>query len=171
MAGQNTVQRVPLGALDLLGMKGTGTVSSELLAAIQAGVDLTEFFMFDRMSAKTFQTGVINAQGINMTAGLIVPQGEIWLLTACSATAAALGAGESYTVRMVLARKALVAGTTYEIQETAQVYAPTTMPGFGWNMSFPRMMRAEDGIGIQVDAVTAGTKQFTLAASYYRLEI
>lgn len=77
MAELLSIQSVPAGLLELLGMKGTGINPRTLESAVRATVDARQMFALARLSspADGFNSG---AAGTN--ALLVVPEGQWWIV-------------------------------------------------------------------------------------------
>lgn len=102
----------PQGLVSLLGLRDMGGVPAELLAQVQPGVDLTDFFTVDREGLA--QANTYSAVGNNL--GFTVPPGELWRVHAFGFRSGPLGAGERIGV-----------GTGFTPQLTG-VFVPTSDP-------------------------------------------
>lgn len=170
MAGLGTVQRIPRGFLEMLSMKGTGQLPSELNPNLQAVVDARDLYLADVFDSFTCNTNVAAVTGRfdSATVGRItVPSGELWLLQQMSVTSTDMAAGESYTLRLCLSRANF---STLELSpEQASASGVNSRIGLGWRLETPAILRPADTWGIFITQVTAGAHAFTCNLSYSRL--
>lgn len=77
MADLRSIQRVPIGLLELLGMKGSGTNPNAITSEVRPVVDLAQMYGIRTID----QASAINAAlAIGGTMTITVPQNEHWLL-------------------------------------------------------------------------------------------
>jgi len=77
------VTQYPTGLLDLLRVRDRGQMPADLEAAVQGGIDLTQFYLNNQQLAVTDSIAAPAAVGFNATndAGVLaVPAGEVWFV-------------------------------------------------------------------------------------------
>lgn len=157
MNGRNLIQRVPVGVLDGLGMKGTGELPKQLAETIVGTYDMTCFYHLNQTRSSVNTSAAINALA-DWSCNIIVGNGELWLVT-------------NYTIRILTT---LAAGTSYELVPyffrrsqgslvfnlPARLSATTGQRGAAsvqFAPSAPLIMAPGDGFGVTCVAGTFGT--------------
>jgi len=181
VADRFTIQRVPTGLLDVLGMKTSGDNPSSLAPFVQAGLDLREFYDTQTITWRVFNQGGANgAVGVRTfntgTTPPIVPDGELWVVRNFGMSSVNLAVGESYTIRLGWARN--VFGSNRPLNWWQ--YPPQTFTGtaagvgvnIGWQLPYPLIWMPGDGM-IWENVVFAGVATTNLGGSieYSKYEI
>ena len=82
------INRVPRGLLGLLDAKTSGNTPGTFREDLQPVIDLTDYYETDIPQAVIVETdNAVNTAGFH--AGVVVPDGELWLVYAVSSTVAA----------------------------------------------------------------------------------
>lgn len=152
MAGPTTIQRVPTGLLDMLGMQSTGVGPSEVAQLVQPVVDLGSLYLWDRVRVLTANTP--NIASVNPFASTVTPPtGEQWFVYGISmTTTGVLAAATAFTAAMSINRgvsSLLWQNLMDPISASAgQLWAS----GRIWDT--PIIMRPGDTLGVWVTAIT-----------------
>lgn len=102
MAGEFSIQRPATGLPDLLGMKATGLSPVDLAPMLSATIDITDLYTARRMLYASV-SGNPNLTTINsISRGPQVPFGEMWQVWNIGVETAALGAGISFRLQMLM---------------------------------------------------------------------
>lgn len=120
MANPQTIQRVPSGLLELLGMKGTGQTPPVLASELAGVVDTTQMYLRSVLSSQS----IVNAAAVLATAvDITVPDNQYWILrgayvrlqpaAGCTALAAALQIGNIGTIIPVAWNEFSTFGTNF----------------------------------------------------------
>jgi hypothetical protein len=174
MSGPLTIQRVPRGLLYALAMKGSGDTPTQLRSEVQGSFDLTALYFGDAQRSLTATSPVFNTDSNNDFAALIVPAGELWILTALTLERSNVLAGTNFDMWGFYAR-----GTTGFVQIITD---KATVTGGGAGTSdgicagryglLDIVLYPNDRIGVAVRNGTWGAaQQATAALDFYRLEI
>jgi hypothetical protein len=156
MADRLTIQRLPTGLLDILGMQSTGDTPHSLEQSVSATLDTTELYLMDRFARRIEQTAVIAAAGTFIaglpTATPLGPQpGEQWMLYGVTVTSTALAAATNISYVFSLSRTSL-GGTQY--LSSKQSVANPDVFGQGQLWERPMILRPGDQLGIAATLVT-----------------
>lgn len=166
MADRFTIQRVPRGVLELLGLRGSGDLPHDMAQEIRATIDIGPFYGFDLLRTPSSLTAAI-ANGWNTTTALTVPAGEIWVPSNISVE---LGSGVGAAAQVWLGYKRLQdntgpnrsfgQGITLAASQTAQL---------GLSIAFGQLILASgDSVGVRATGVAATVSSF-ICLDYYRL--
>lgn len=171
MAGRLDVQRFPFGALDLLGLKGSGEMPTELEPQLRGNIDLTQFYLNSLRARIVSTTAVVNAPGWFPVAGGPVPATEIWAVVNVTVfpTPALLGAGEAYTFSPCYSRSSIDAPNVLPIIATGA--GVTSKPVAGYQLDSPVFLFPNFTWGVWAHTVTAGASTFTCSLDYFKLSI
>jgi len=87
MAGPSTIQRVPGGLLDLLGMQSSGALPGEVQSAVQAAINLEKYYLWQRQEIVYQALGslLVGDVGVFTFPAWTVPPNQVWLLRNTSA--------------------------------------------------------------------------------------
>lgn len=170
MAGPFTIQRVPKGLLDLLNMKGSGLLPQDLGPNILGTLELLELYAQEKFVSARTATATANLNGFWAISGTTgVPDGEIWLLTALTASSSNMAAGETYRLCLGISRAGFA---TLELLGEYQTASGVTQRiGIGHEFQPFTVLQPRDSIGVYVSDITAGAHAFSIDYSYYRLLI
>jgi len=152
MADRLTIQRLPTGLLDILGMQSTGDTPHSLEQSVSATLDTTELYLMDRFARRIEQCAVIAATG-TFIAGLPVASplgpspGEQWMLYGITVTSTPLVAATAVTYVFSLSRTSL-GGTQY--LSSQQTVTNPNLFGQGQLWERPMILRPGDQLGIAV---------------------
>jgi hypothetical protein len=172
MAGPLDVQRFPFGALDLLGLKGSGQMPTRLEDQLRGNIDLTQFYLNSLRARVVGTTAVVNAPGwFPVAGGALVPPTEIWAVVNVTVfpTPAALGAGEAYTVSPAYSRTSIDAPNVLPIISTGS--GVTARPSAGFQLDSPVFLFPNFVWGLWAHNVTAGASTWTCSLDYFKLSI
>lgn len=162
MAGPMDIQRYPTGLIDLLGMRATGETPHQLANGIAGNLDLTDFYLYDRVQTQVGQSPVaIGAVGFlaNSTGATTIPQGEMWVLFDATLRVPAIAAATALTLSLVVQR-----ATTGWLMLTDELVLPASTGGLkGYRHSSPVLLRSGDVFGTYATNVTGvpGQQAFT----------
>lgn len=173
MADRFTIQRFPTGVPDLLGMKGTGDTPNMLASELRGSIDLSQYYLADRMLRGKFTTAALIAAGTTVPGAGIVPDGELWLVDSVwASTVGNLNAGERYRGRVGVHRQGNGVNGLYCFPQASEQFQDVTAQA-AWSANWLPwvMLRPGDGVCIRVDDLTLGTHAFDLFWSYCRIEI
>lgn len=94
------IQRVPVGALDLLGLKGSGYTAAVLPDVLQPTINFERLYTVSREEVGNSLTNNVSVYGFwGMTFEGTVPQGKLWITSGGTVTLdAVLPAGTTYRV-------------------------------------------------------------------------
>ena len=87
-----TIIRRPQGFVSLLELRDMGAVPRDIVPTVQAGIDLTQFFLIDREDQSVLHTFAAVSNAIVFT----VPAGELWYIHAFGARSDGLTAGQRF---------------------------------------------------------------------------
>jgi hypothetical protein len=173
MAGPQDIQRYPRGLIGLLGMQATGDTPHTLAQQTAAVLDITDFYLNDRLEVLSVALAAAPAAlGNFQFVGSAVPSGEMWMVTDvavnCGGTVAAAA---SITFAPVIFRNQALPGN-------GVVAGPTTTAATGQNQlsgqhyERPNLVLPGQSFGIQVQAITgAPGVAFQLTAWFARLRV
>lgn len=156
MADRLTIQRLPTGLLDILGMQSTGDTPHTLNASLVPTLDCSDIYLMDRFARRIEQCAVIAAAGTFIaglpTATPLGPQpGEQWMLYGVTVTSTALAAATNVSYVFSLSRTSL-GGTQY--LSSQQSVANPNVFGQGLLWESPMILRPGDQLGIAATLVT-----------------
>lgn len=168
MAGPFTIQRVPRGVLELLGLRGSGDLPHEMAQEIRATLDIGPFYGFDLLRTPSSLVAAV-ANGWNTTAALTVPAGEIWVVTNATVQWGS-GAGAAGSLWFGYKRLQDNTGPSRSFAPAmSQVLAASTTYQVGVCMPFGQLLLASgDTIGTSALGIAAAVTAFH-AIDYYRL--
>jgi hypothetical protein len=174
MAGPQDIQRYPTGLIDLLGMRATGQTPTKLGDAVSPGMDLTDFYLWDRRETLVGQSPVaIGAVGFLAfsTGATTIPQNELWVLYDCSLRLPPIAAATAITLNMVVQRNA--AGTSAWFPITDQLVLPASTGGLiGFKRDEPLLLQPGDVFGTYCSAITGAPGQQAFSnVSFARLKL
>lgn len=173
MAGRFTIQRVPRGLLDLLGLKGFGDNPSELEDKVRAHVDITQLYLGDQFQSAATATANISANGFNTAATslLTVPAGTYWLVSGFVAQrSVALPAATNFAVQLGVLRQGSASPMPLLPDERVVLTGETFALGVTLNPG-QLVMRPGDQLGIYTQKGAYGTAiPVSLQADFYALE-
>lgn len=163
------IQRPPAGLLELLGLRGTGNTPVALEDYLRGTLDLTTLYMAPLARNVRGATGVAAANGFFAGTGLVIPTGEIWVLTALAASSSNMAAGESYRLAPAVSLGGAV--NTLEIFTQGQQSAAgiTQRIGTGVQVDLYDLYGPGSSFGVYVTDVVAGAHVFSVDVSYFRL--
>ena len=168
MAGPKTIQRLPVGLLDILGMQSTGDTPHLIADEVQPVMDLTDLYLTDRLSRSIAQTAVIAAIGFAV-AGTVTPlgpaPGEQWMVYGLMTSSGALAAATQITYVMAVSRTSLAAGAQYLTRQ--QVVANPNIFAEGLTFERPLILRPGDQLGIFVSQLTAAPAIAPFVSAFY----
>lgn len=127
------INRAPQGLLGLLDLKTQGDNPAQLAAFVQATLELRDFYAL-QTRATLSQASTLTGLGITtgVFPNLLVPQGELWLVSAltCQLSAPPLGAGE--TTRLVVGYLTNDTGRFIALGDSSPTLAPGEDLGVGF---------------------------------------
>lgn len=160
------IQRVPVGYLDLFGLKSSGQTPTVSPDECQPVVDITELYAAARWEQITATTNTVNLIGFWGAAALTVPSGEMWLVDRLTYTTGTLLAGTTYRLRpgMIASQSG---SQPIAVGDPSQTWTAAERPFFGWG---DIIARAGDQLGLVVDSLTLGTAlTFDIRCRFLRL--
>jgi hypothetical protein len=173
VAGRYTIQRVPRGLLDLLGLKGFGDNPTELEDKVRGVVDLTQLYLGDQFVSLATGTPNISANGFNVAADqvLTVPAGTYWLVSGfvCQRSVA-LAAATSCSVQLGVSRLGAVSAMPLAPDERVVLTGETFSLGVCFNPG-QLVLRPGDRLGCYTQKGLYGTPfPISMQADVYALE-
>lgn len=153
-----SIQRVPIGLLDHLGIKSTGDNPSILTDSVIPTVDLTPMYLINRWEYINVTTAVAGAIGVVTAAtptDLQVPNGQLWIVQDFSVRSAAIPAATSY--RLTLVAFNAQTGIPFAFAPLAQTSGVGEAVGINW--PGPIVLRPGEACGVFVQALTLGVAQ------------
>jgi len=169
MAGPLDIQRYPTGLIDLLGMRATGDTPFQLGQATIGTVDLTDYYLTDRVVGLGLQLpAAIAATGFVAAVGSTVPTGQLWQVYSAAMIVPALAAATALKTAFVIRR----AFAAYQVLvATPQIPAAEGFIG-GITFERPMVMRPGDDFGCFTSNLTgAPLSNPTLYLAFARLQI
>lgn len=172
------INRVPQGLQDLLLSKSFGKNPNELLQQVQPGVDLTRFWIVDRLTELRPATHTVIANGIQTA--IEIPEGEAWIpinwsSTMTLQTAADVANWSMYIRNMPNKDPATTAALTAVVAWRDLVTAALTPETFRAAYTFPQfyLFPSTTQFQIRVDQHTHSLAEPELAQSllYVRLSL
>lgn len=156
MADAKTIQRLPVGLLDLLGMQSTGDAPHLVSGEVQPVLDLTDLYLTDRLRGANGATANVAAiGGLLTTVG--PPAGQQWMVYGVAGTmSGALAAATGFTGTLLINRPSV--GFAQFVGPTFAVANPAQWVGGQW-FERPLIMRPGDTLGIWISAVTGAPAQ------------
>lgn len=169
MADRLTIQRLPTGLLDILGMQSTGDTPHTLAESLVSTLDCTDIYLLDRFQRRIEQCAVIAAAGTFIaglpTATPLGPQpGEQWMLYGITVTSTALAAATNITYVFSLSRTSL--GGTQYLSDKQSVANPDVF-GQGKLWERPMILRPGDQLGIAATLVTGAPAVAPFVQAFY----
>lgn len=153
-----SIQRVPIGLLDHLGIKSTGDNPSILTDSVIPVVDLTPMYLINRWEYINTTTAVAGAVGVVTAAApadLQVPNGQLWVVQDFSVRSAAMPAGTTY--RLTLCGFNAQTGIPFAFAPIAQTTTVGEAVAINW--AGPIIIRPGEALGLFVQALTLGVAQ------------
>lgn len=150
MADKFTIQRLPVGLLDLLGMQSTGDTPNALSSETQAVIDLTDYYLTDRLTAIQGTTGVIGVTGA-YGSPQIVPAGFQWLVYGITFTSVNTAAATGLSWVPAIYRSNV---NQYQMLGDKQVVGAAAQIGRGTWWERPVIMRPGDYGACYVTEIT-----------------
>jgi hypothetical protein len=168
MAGPFTIQRVPRGLLDFMGLRGSGQLPQELDDRIRATVDATVLYARDDWKW-AYQQNVLSTSWLK-TATHTVPQLEMWVISTCWATCLT-GPGVTAISRRPAIRRANAGLFDNYIDHNAQFPVPENGDvRYGWTFPFGELILAPgDVMGATLEGITGGIAAVGFGLEYYRI--
>jgi hypothetical protein len=167
MADKYTIQRLPVGLLDLLGMQSTGDTPHSIAESVIPSIELTDLYLTDRLASIFGSSGALNATTSGNVANQGPPDGYQWLLYGCSYTSGAVAAAASISWVPAIYRASLGA---YQAFGEKQLLAATQIAAKGIWFERPLVMRPGDRCGYIVADVT-GVPALTLNLNSFYVPI
>jgi hypothetical protein len=172
VAGPLSIQRLPKGLLDWLGMKGSGETPTQLAATVAAVNDIGELYLLDRLGQANSATIAIPTVGTfqgTASGNTVVPDLTIWLVKSISITTGTLPAGTSYTARPGYQRKQ---SNVYLAPNNQNAAAAGERIAEGWYFEKPLILLPGDQPIVSVERIVVGTAQaFFIWVDFYALSI
>lgn len=168
------IQQVPAGLLDTLGIKSLGRNPSQLGDQVVAGVDLTEFYLANRIEMTRVQNTGATAAGDE--AVITIGNQEIWMVKELSMTVKnptaigdILNGRLGWEVNAAAASGQLVLGTTPRHVATTTALEEGTAVGV--TFPEPRFFLSDTQFSAQLQEAVGGanTVRIEIRASFYRL--
>lgn len=167
MADRFTIQRVPRGVLELLGLRGSGDLPHDMAQEIRATLDIGPFYGFDLLRTPSQLIAAV-ANGFNTHANLTVPSGEIWAMTNITAEIST-GAGAAVVASLGYKRLQDNAGSARTLGLPTITMAATATQLQGVPLPFGTLLLSSgDTVGVRASGVAAGVTAFIML-DYYRL--
>jgi hypothetical protein len=164
MADAKTIQRLPAGLLDLLGMQSTGDTPHLISGEVVPMLDLIDLYLVDRLRGTNAATANVAAPGSLLTTVGPTP-GEMWLCYGLSASSnGALAAATGYTANLLVNRPST--GFSQFIT-LPQAVANPALFATGVTFQKPLIMRPGDTLGIWVSAVTGAPASGVFCTAIY----
>jgi hypothetical protein len=168
MADAKTIQRLPVGLLDMLGMQSTGDAPHVIAGEIQPTMDLTDLYLTDRLKGSNATTANVAAVGALLsTVG--PPAGEQWMVYGLTGNSGVLAAATAFTGNLLINRQS--AGFSQFVSQPYAAANPALWAG-GVSYEKPLIMRPGDLLGIWISAITgAPAVGVSLTAIYVPIRI
>ena len=167
MADRFTIQRVPRGVLELLGLRGSGDLPHDMAQEIRATLDIGPFYGFDLLRTPSSLLSAMSA-GFNTSTALTVPAGEMWAVTNISAEISTAAASAA-TVNIGYKRLQDNTGPPRMIGLPSVVLGASQTVSMGVPLAFGVLILASgDTIGCRAHTITT-TVNALMAVDYYRL--
>lgn len=170
MADAKTIQRLPVGLLDLLGMQSTGDTPHVINGEVQGTMDLTDLYLTDRLTGANVATANVAAVGPILTTTGPAP-GEMWLVYGITGSSlGALAAATGFTGNILINRPS-AGGFSQFVSQSAVVANPALWAG-SVTYERPMIMRPGDTLGFWVSAITgAPASGISLTAFFIRIRV
>lgn len=152
MAGPTTIQRLPTGLLDMLGMQSTGASPNEIAGVVTPTVNLGDLYLWDRVRVLTANTP--NIASVNPFASTVTPpQGEQWMVYGISmTTTGVVAAAAGFTAAMAINRG--VSSLLWQLLQTPHPVTTGNLWASGIVWDTPIIMRPGDTLGVWVTSIT-----------------
>jgi hypothetical protein len=151
MADAKTIQRLPSGLLDLLGMQSTGDTPHLISGEVVPIVDLMNMYLTDRLRGQNAATANVTVVG-NLPSTVGPAAGEQWLVYGITGSSTgALAAATGFTANLFINRAST--GFVQFITPPYAVANPALWAG-GVSWTEPVIMRPGDTVGVWISAVT-----------------
>jgi hypothetical protein len=164
VAGPFTIQRVPRGVLELLGLRGSGDLPHEMAQEIRATLDIGPFYGFDLLKTPSQLTASV-ANGWNIAH--TVPPGELWVPTNISAEFSS-GVGAAAFLCLGYKRLQDNTGPNRSFGQSVTLGA-SAIAQMGVSFNFGQLILASgDTVGARASGVAATVSSFVVI-DYYKL--
>jgi hypothetical protein len=163
------INRIPLGLLDLLGLKQLGRNPDQQSPTLAMTLDLERFYAINASESINISNAAINACG-QYVASAAVPAGEVWLCIAAGFQWQNAAAGTT------VAGLALMVGSQ-NVQSVGQLASATAVTDFPasafWPSDYPFLMVSGQSFGVSWQRNTTGVAPLTLfgTATILRLRV
>lgn len=169
MAGPLTIQRIPRGVLDFLGLRGTGDLPNNIAEAISGSVDLSSLYALNVLISVHQVSGAIGL-GLNpATTPMTVPNGEMWVVMQTGALVTTVAAS-TCTWALVYDRAVFTGGSSaYHYLSQSIDMAASQVRAAGVTFQFGQLcLNPGDRLGIQSQAQAGTAPTATFALDYFR---
>jgi len=151
MADAKTIQRLPVGLLDLLGMQSTGDTPHMISGEVVPIVDLINLYLTDRLAGQNAATANVAAVG-SLLSTVGPGPGEQWMVYGLTGSSTgALAAATGFTANLTINRAS--AGFVQFLTPPYAVANPGLWAG-GISFDTPFIMRPGDKVGVWISAIT-----------------
>lgn len=170
MADAKTIQRLPTGLLDLLGMQSTGDTPHLMSGEVQPTLDLTDLYLTDRLAGANVATANVAVVGPLLTTTGPAP-GEMWLVYGITGSSTGvLAAASGFTGNLLVTRPSS-GGFSQFVSPSVAVANPALWAG-SVTYERPMIMRPGDTLGYWVSAVTgAPASGISITAFFIRIRV
>lgn len=171
MADAKTIQRLPAGLLDLLGMQSTGDTPHYIAGEVQPVLDLTDLYLTDRLTGANGNTAQVSAVGL-LTTTVGPSPGEMWLTYGVTGSSGNLAATTGYTANLGINRPSS-GGFTQFITSPRAIANPGLFAD-GVTYERPMIMRPGDTLAAWISAITGApgaTSGLSLTAFFIRIRV
>jgi hypothetical protein len=169
VADAKTIQRLPNGLLDLLGMQSTGDTPHLINGEVQGTLELSDLYLTDRLRGANAATANVAAVGPLLTT-VGPPAGEQWMVYGFTgASDVALAAATGYTANLLINRAST--GFSQFVTQPFAIANPARWAG-GVTYERPLIMRPGDLLGVWISAVTgAPASALSLTAIFVPIRV
>lgn len=168
MADRFTIQRVPRGVLELLGLRGSGDLPHDMAQEVRATLDIAPFYGMDLLRTVS-NLNAAPGTGWNTSATVLtVPAGEIWVMQNLT-TSISTGVGGACVGSFGYRRLQDNAGPIRMIGLPQINLAASQLYQQGLTFNWGQVvLTAGDSVGVTVGSITLPCTIFT-GIDYYRL--
>lgn len=170
MAGPLTIQRVPRGMLDFLGLRGAGELPSQLAGALVGTLEVGPLYALElSRTISSLQTTVAAGFVQGPSNATAVPSGELWVVTNLSVE---IGNGitTAFTGALGFKRAQDNAGPARIVLPNVNVPVSSTL-NFGHQAAFGTIILLPgDAIGLRVNTTGVSSTAF-FSIDYFRMLI
>jgi len=170
VADAKTIQRLPVGLLDLLGMQSTGDTPHLVSGEVSPTLELLDLYLTDRLTGANVATANVTAVGpINTTTGPAA--GEMWMVYGITATSqGALAAATGFTGNLFVNRPS--SGGFSQFYGPPQAVANPALWAGSVHFERPMIMRPGDTLGFWISAITgAPASALSITAFFIRIRV